>query len=466
MKNNFSIESVIAANRFGLGARGAELSKINPAPKIWLLDQLQGPSRVPSVIASLPDSADVLVKIDELRQQRKQIKKNNPEKAADNKNYGKTVRRYYMQQISARYISAATSDYPFHERLVHFWSNHFAVSADKQPLPGLVGLFEKEAIRANMSGKFSDLLLAAEQHPAMLTYLDNQRSIGPNSPAAKRAGRRKPDREFGLNENLAREILELHTLGVDGGYSQENVTDFARALTGWSIGSSRGRLRGGTPGKFYFRNEIHEPGSVKVLNKRYSQQGVGQAEAILRDLAGHPATARHIAEKLARHFVADEPPARLVDSLTKTFLESGGDLPSLHAALVNAESAWAQTFSKYKTPEDFVISTFRALNHVPDDNRAVFKALEMMGQQTYSPGSPAGWPDTAAQWGGADGLYKRIEWSSAVAAKIGQRMNPLLLADTALGPALGDHSRTAISRAESLQQGLVLLLVSPEFQRR
>jgi len=467
MKNNFSIESVIAANRFGLGVRGNELSKINLAPKTWLLDQLQGPSRMPSVIASLPDSADVLVKIDELRQQRKQSRKNDPEKAADNKNYGKTVRRYYMQQTSARYISAATSDYPFHERLVHFWSNHFAVSADKQPLPGLAGLFEKEAIRANMSGKFSDLLLAAEQHPAMLTYLDNQRSIGPNSTAAQRAGRRrKSDREFGLNENLAREILELHTLGVDGGYSQANVTDFARALTGWSIGSNRGRLKGGTPGKFYFRNEIHQPGSVKVLNKRYSQQGVGQAEAILRDLAGHPATARHIAEKLARHFVADEPPSELVDSLTKTFLESDGDLPSLHAALVNSESAWAQTFGKYKTPEDFVISTFRALNHVPDDNRAVFRALEMMGQQTYSPGSPAGWPDTAAQWGGADGLYKRIEWSNAVAAKIGQRMNPLLLAAAALGPALGDHSRTAISRAESLQQGLVLLLVSPEFQRR
>jgi uncharacterized protein (DUF1800 family) len=317
-----------------------------------------------------------------------------------------------------------------------------------------------------MSGKFSDLLLAAEQHPAMLTYLDNQRSIGPKSSAAQRAGRRKSDRKFGLNENLAREILELHTVGVNGGYSQENVTDFARAMTGWSIGSSRGRMKGGRPGRFYFRNEIHEPGSVKVLNKRYSQKGVEQAEAILSDLAGHPATARHIAEKLARHFVADEPPAKLVDSLTKTYLESNGDLPSLHAALVNAESAWTQTFTKYKTPEDFVISTFRALNRTPDDTRKVYTALEMMGQATFKPGSPAGWPDTAAHWGGADGLYKRIEWSNAVAARVGQQMNPLLLGDTALGPALGDHSRTAISRAESLQQGLVLLLVSPEFQRR
>ena len=146
--------------------------------------------------------------------------------------YGRWARRHYMEQTAARYRHAAASDYPFHERLVHFWNNHFAVSADKQPLPTIAGLMENEAVRPNVSGNFYDLLLAVEQHPVMLVYLDNQRSIGPNSKAGKRANRRRNDQEFGLNENLAREILELHTLGVDGGYTQEDVTSFARIITG------------------------------------------------------------------------------------------------------------------------------------------------------------------------------------------------------------------------------------------
>jgi len=207
------------------------------------------------------------------------------------------------------------------------------------------------------------------------------------------------------------------------------VTDFARALTGWSIGNERGRRHSGTPGQYHFRSEIHEPGSVSIMGKRYKQKGIAQGEAILSDLSTHPATARHLAEKLARHFVADDPPAGLVDSLAKTFLESGGDLPALHTVLVKAADPWQTPFAKYKTPEDFVISTFRAFRYEPTNIRTVITALESMGQAPYRPGSPAGWPDTAAHWGGADGLYKRIEWSNAIARNMRSRVNPVELAE-------------------------------------
>ena len=463
-----SNKAVIAANRFGLGARPGDLDVVTPNPQRWLLDQLQGPSRLPGDLRRLPDSAAVLVEIGDLRRERRDDRQNADDEPAPDivKKYGRTVREHYIQQARARYRAAAATDYPFHERLVHFWANHFAISADKQPIPAVAGLFENEAIRPNITGKFADLLIAVEQHPAMIVYLDNQRSIGPGSKLGRRAIRR--DRNVGLNENLAREILELHTLGVDGGYSQEDVTTFAKVITGWSIGGANenGRFADGDPGKFEFREIIHEPGTHEVVGKRYSQSGVAQGEAVLRDLARHPSTANFIATKLARHFVADNPPQRLVDELATTFLETGGDLPSLYTALVNADEPYDVTLAKYKTPHDFVISTFRAFDHVPDDTRFVIGALDLMGQTPYRPGSPEGWPDTAEQWGGADALYKRIEWCNTVARFVGSRARPVELGDAVLGPALTAATRKAISRAESTVQGMTLLLASPEFQRR
>ncbi len=465
------IESVIAANRFGLGARPGELSRIDGNPRGWLLDQLQGPSRLPEDIRTLPDTASVLLEVQEVRRMQRDARQaaetDKPSPDVVQK-FGSLVRKHYLSQTNARFRTAADTDYPFHERLVHFWSNHFAVSADKQPVSALAGLFENEAIRPNLGGKFYDLLLAVEKHPAMIIYLDNQRSIGPNSMLAQRVNRRRRDQQFGLNENLAREILELHTLGVDGGYTQQDVTTFAKVITGWSIGGAagRGRFSGGVPGTFEFRDNIHEPGKQKILNRTYKESDVRQGEAVLRDLATHASTARHLATKLVRHFVADDPPEKLVARIAAIFLNSGGDLPSVHAALVNSSQAWQSTFSKYKTPQDFVISTFRAFDRVPDDGRFIVGALDMMGQTPYRPGSPAGWPDTAEHWGGADALFKRIEWSNTVARYAGSSVNPLELGNAVLGPALGDHTKTAISRAESVIQGTTLLLASPEFQRR
>lgn len=382
--------------------------------------------------------------------------------------FGAAVRQHYLQQTHARYSNAAATDFPFHERLVHFWANHFAVSADKHIVSALAGSFENEVVRPNLNSHFYELLLAAEQHPAMILYLDNQRSIGPNSQIATRARRRKRRQDVGLNENLAREILELHTLGVDGGYTQDDVTTFAKVITGWSIGGSGpdGRFAEGTPGEFEFRDNIHEPGSHSVLGKRYREKGIGQGEAVLRDLSVHPSTAKFVATKLARHFAGDEPPAALVERLAAVFLDTDGHLPSVHAALVNASEPWASIQAKYKTPQDFVVSAFRAFRHVPKDGKTVAGVLELLGQAPYRPGSPAGWPDTIDHWGGADALYKRIEWSNTVARLAGSLINPVQLGESVLGPAFSDHSRTAIARAESSEQGLTMLLASPEFQRR
>jgi len=458
------LQAAIAANRFGLGAKPGELARI-ARPAAWLLDQVQGPSRLFAELRDLPPSAEVLIEARELRRAQRQAR------AADEdivQRYGRWARQHYVNQTSARYRAAAASDEPFHERLVHFWSNHFAVSADKQPLPTIAGLMENEAIRPNVGGRFYDLLRAVETHPAMLVYLDNQRSIGPNSQFGQRANRRRSDQEFGLNENLAREILELHTLGVDGGYTQQDVSSFAKIITGWSIGGAtdRGQLADGTPGTFEFREIMHEPGAQRVLGNRYSQQGFDQGDAVLRDLATHPSTARFVSTKLARHFVADEPPIALVDRLTNAWLDSGGDLPTVYQVLIQSEEPWYAEQRKYKTPHDFVISTLRAFNHTPDRPQFIVGALDLMGQTPFRPGSPAGWPDTAEQWGGADALYKRIEWSNTVARAIGSRVDPVALGEAVLGPQFDAETRKAISRAESRTQGMTLLLASPDFLRR
>lgn len=459
-------KATIAANRFGLGARPGDLKAIGNNANRWLIDQLQGPPRMPESIASLPASARTLVEVEAARKMQNKLKKAAGGDGQANKVFARKVRGLYMDQILARFSTAAQTNHPFFERLVHFWSNHFAVSADKKPLSAIAGLFEKEAIRASIGGRFIDMLTAVEKHPAMILYLDNQRSVGPNSEITKRRSRKKRKSQTGLNENLAREILELHTLGVDGGYRQADVTAFANILTGWSLGSDRGRFKQGEPGRFTFRQQLHEPGSHVIMGQRYQQGGVDQGEAVLRNLATDPKTASHIAEKLVRHFVSDQPPAAMVEMIGRKFLESGGDLPTVHQALVEAAQPWQQVLGKYKTPEDFIISAYRAFRFVPEDARKLFRTMEQLGQPTYQPGSPAGWPDTAAHWGGADALYKRIEWANNAARYASRATNPVEVGNEVLGAAFSAHTRTAISRAESIVQGTTLLLVSADFQRR
>lgn len=382
-------------------------------------------------------------------------------------------RRNYLFMVQARTEAALDTPAPFIERLVHFWANHFAVSADKLTVIGLAGLLEFEAIRPHVLGSFRDMLLAVERHPAMLLYLDQAQSIGPDSEAARiaaRFGRARQRR--GLNENLAREILELHTLGVDGGYSQADVTEFARALTGWTVGGlTRGvaaRFLGasGPAGDFLFAPRIHEPGARTILGRSYGQEGQAQAHAVLDDLAADARTARHLATKLARHFAGDEPPPTMVRRLEQAWLRSGGDLPTVYRAIIASPEAWTAAPPKFRTPWDWSLAALRAVGSRHVEAQPAAGLLTQLGQPVWRPGSPAGYDDIAASWAGPDALMRRVEAAERIAARTGGRIDARSLGPRLLPGALSEATAQAIARAESPGQGLALLLVAPEFLRR
>jgi uncharacterized protein (DUF1800 family) len=467
------MQAEIAVLRFGLGARPGDLAAAAAEPRAWLMAQVQGAAPL-AVNTPLAPSDQLFAALLAARAQRQNMLKDSSAAAADAvvNAVREVYQPHYRAQVLARAQSAALTTRPFAERLVHFWSNHFAVSADKGVVFGLAGTLENEAIRPHIAGRFTDLLLAVEQHPAMIAFLDNQYSVGKDSLAARYAARRSgpdldgPQRQFGINENLAREILELHTLGVKGGYSQADVTSFAQVITGWSIGGGRGRLAGGVPGRFYFRDNLHEPGPKTVLGKTYTEQGQRQGEAVLADLARRPETARFIATKLVRHFIADDPPSAAVDRVAGAFLKSGGDLPKVYAALIESPESWEADARKFKTPEDFVFSTLRALNVSPAQPEEVVRTFELLGQRQYTPGSPAGWPDTSKSWDGSDALMHRVLWASRVGAKYESGVEPADLAVASLGAYARPETLTALRRATTSAQAVALLLMSPEFQRR
>ncbi|HEX6636588.1 MAG TPA: DUF1800 domain-containing protein [Steroidobacteraceae bacterium] len=471
-----AILAAIATNRFGLGARPGELEEVGDAPG-WLRRQLAGTLPV-LTHADLRPSSETLARALDLRREivrarkaRKEQASPDPAKAA--LKLPTLYRPIYIDEIHARVSHAVATDRPFLERLTQFWTNHFAVSVDKLAVLGLAGALEREAIRPRVTGRFDELLLAVEKHPAMLLYLDNQTSIGPNSRAAGAAARRGKGRKLDINENLAREILELHTLGVDGGYTQADVTTFAKALSGWSVGGQdQGRrlaklgFDNGRPGEFFFRAPFHEPGAKKLLGRSFGDDGVGQGEAILRDLALRPQTARHVCTKLARHFIADDPPKAAVDRLTRAWLDSGAQLPAVYDVLIESPEAWESPLAKFKTPADYIYSTYRGLGMPMREKRRTLQGFEALGQRSLSPGSPAGWPDTSADWDGPSALLKRITWADVVAQRLGDARNARALAPQLLGGSLNDDTARAIARAESGAQALTLLLVAPEFMRR
>ncbi len=454
-------DAAIAANRFGYGARPGDLARLGSHARDALLVQLRGPA--PLLPEALPSSRKLLSEAMAAREQKRDDKEALPAAAV-----GKVLREIYapayLADVGARTRAAITSPNDFLERLVQFWSNHFAVSVDKVAVLGLAGPMEREAIRPHVLGNFSDMLLAVEQHPAMLLYLDNAQSIGPDSTVARMAERRGRDR--GLNENLGREILELHALGVAGGYTQKDVRALAAMITGWSLGGEGGRLRGGEPGAFYFREAFHEPGAQQLLGKRYGEAGVEQGEAALRDLALNPHTAKHLATKLARHFVADEPPVALVERMARAYLDSRGNLPATYRALLESPESWSASLSKYKTPADYIYSAHRALQLPFVGKPMELRLFEQLGQRPFQPGSPAGYPDRGADWDGSSALLKRLEWAREQGQKLGTTRDAGKVAESALGGTLTADTRTAIARAQDGAQALTLLLASPEFMRR
>jgi uncharacterized protein (DUF1800 family) len=380
------------------------------------------------------------------------------------------ARSVLADDIAVRVNLAVASQTPMMERLVHFWANHFSVSVGKPGTQFEVGPHEFTAIRPHVLGRFSDMLKAAVLHPAMLLYLDQFQSIGPASPFGQRRGRRADAQgqgPQGLNENLAREVLELHTLGVDGGYSQADVTELARALTGWTIpGIGRvGRFAEDQPSGAAFVGVAHEPGARKVLGRSYGAGEAKQALAILDDLAVHPATARHIATKFARHFAGDTPPPALVARLEADFLRSGGDLAGLTRVLIEAPEAWTPGPVKFRTPFEWMVAALRLAGSDGLEKQRIVGALTQLGQVPWRAPSPAGYDDVAASWAGPDALLKRVELAERIAR--GAPLDSVVTrAEAAFPDALSDATRTQLVRAESGSQAFALLLVSPEMMRR
>lgn len=364
----------------------------------------------------------------------------------------------FRAEAEARLQKQLTARVGFVERLVAFWSNHFAVSAAKSgELRVAAGPFEREAIRPNVLGRFATLLRAAESHPAMILFLDNQNSIGPNSRPGRLAGR-------GLNENLAREMLELHTLGVDSGYTQADVTELARVLTGWSVAGPESEA--GEPGGFLFKPNWHEPGARTLLGKTYAEAGVEQGRAALDDLARCPATARHIAAKLVRHFVADDPPADLVEALRLKFLDSDGDLAVVASALIGDDRAWRPKPAKIRTPLEFVVGAARAAAFEPSDPGFYLKSLSLLGMPLWQPGGPNGFSDASDAWASPEGMKARLDLAAFMGERLHRAAEPMAVLKAALGETASLETRQAIDRAELREQALALIFMAPEFQRR
>ncbi|MCC6718938.1 MAG: DUF1800 domain-containing protein [Acetobacteraceae bacterium] len=428
-----SVRAIHAMNRFGLGRRGDEAPPGDPAA--WLAAQLEGPD--PALALPARTLAEGLVAWrDDLRRG----------------NDGISAARGILREDTATLLDhAATTAAPFRERLVWFWANHFTVSIRRGGVAAVANAYLREAIRPHVTGRFADMLGAVMRHPAMLYYLDNAQSIGPDSVAARASGR------GGLNENLARECLELHTVTPAAGYGQADVTALARLLTGWSVALRQ------DPPRALFRPRAHAPGAKVVMGQTYPQ-GPAALDAVLGWLARHPATLHNLAGKLVRHFVADDPPAAAVARVAAVLRESDGDLKAAALAVTRLDEAWVP-LAKLRSPAEYVLAVVRAMDLAPGSRPQLRGAMAALGQAVMNAPLPNGWPDTAADWASPEAMMRRIDWAYGVAGR-GGGLDAMAVGARALGPLLGAATRDAMARAGSRRDALALLFTAPEFQRR
>lgn len=375
------------------------------------------------------------------------------------KEFTQENRKLIGEDMRDYFARAAISNHGFKERLVAFWLDHFTVAGKNQQVLLSLGAYIDEAIRPNVATSFGEMLKAVVTHPAMLLYLDQSASFGPNSKVAQRGKR-------GLNENLAREILELHTLGVDGSYSQEDVRQFAELLTGLRVGEKG----------FFFDERAAEPGAETILGGIYggATAKLSDIAGFLDDLAVHPDTAAHIARKLAVHFISEQPPQGLVDALTKTYRATDGDFMAVYKTLLEHPESANPMGAKAKWPTEFVISAVRALDISEDfsalTSREIRNSMQLpvqsMGMNIFRPSGPDGWSEAAADWITPPTLAARIEWAVEAAKAHGQDKDPRQMLQDVLGDTASNELQVAVAGAESKWEGVALLLVSPEFNRR
>jgi uncharacterized protein (DUF1800 family) len=466
-------------HRFGMGPRPGSIAAIEADPRGALIAELERPSAGEIAAAELPPSAKAYRTVTDAyakRQAKAKVAKKEQdakrqqmvetasmmEESAQGMEMANKVaaqavpdpgRSIYLEEARLRIAAALSAEIGFAERLVWFWSNHFCISANK--IRSMSGAYEREAIRPRLLGRFTDLLLSAEGHPAMLFYLDQTVSMGANSIAGINNTR-------GLNENLAREILELHTLGVRTGYTQNDVIAFANVLTGWTLVPPGDNPEHG--GEFTFNPRLHEPGAQNVLGRSYDDETVEQGRAVLRDLAANPATATHVASKMARHFIADTPAPALVERMTKAFLDAGGDLKQVARTMVSSPEAWTGPPAKLKRPSEWVVGMVRATGLTQVDPARFTDGQALLGEPLWRPPSPKGFPDDEASW--IDGMGRRLDVANNFAERVASRVDPQEIIETVFGDVVSPEVKQAVGRAESRQQALVLLFMSAEFQRR
>ena len=480
MSSSAKAEAALALHRFGMGPRPGSIAAIGTDPRGSLIAELDRPSAGLAAASALPSSSAALRTVadfnakqqartiiakreqDAKRQQMAEASamvegaaqggKEMAEKTAANAvpDPGRSI---YLEEAKLRTEAALNADIGLTERLVWFWSNHFCISADK--IRSMAGAYEREAIRPHVLGRFADMLLAVEGHPAMLFYLDNTISMGPNSVAGI-------NRSRGLNENLARETLELHTLGVRSGYTQDDVISFANVLTGWTLVPPADNPEHG--GEFTFNPRLHEPGAKTVMGKVYEDEAVEQGRTVLRNLAVHPATATHVATKLARHFIADTPPPVLVEKLAKVFLETGGDLKEVAKAMVSSPESWAEPPTKLKRPCEWGVGMVRATGIAQVDPKRFTDGQALLGEPLWRPSSPKGYADDEATW--IDGMGRRLDIANNFAERVAGKVDPQDVIENVLGSCVSAEVKQAVGSAESRQQALALLFMSAEFQRR
>ncbi len=436
--------AAIAFSRFGLGRRRGEA--VPADPRAWLRAQIDAPDPTPT--AGMVTSAQALGLVYAAVQANKAAKAETGEKGHTPE--ARALKEHEKAEVAALLANAVVTEAGYRERLVWFWTNHFTVAAKGRPAAACAGPYVREAIRPHVTGRFRDMLMAVMQHPAMLAYLDQSNSFGPDSPVGQR-------RHKGINENLARECLELHTVTPAAGYTQADVTSFAKILTGYTIEVHD------DPRGFAYRADAHEPGEQTVMGRTWPDGAEGPA-AILAWLADHPSTQHHLADKLVRHFVSDDPSAHDVATIQAVLRDSNGDLGATAKALVDLRSAWTP-LTKLRTPMDYVVAIMRAVGARPEMEPALPGMLARLGQPVFGAPFPIGWPDRTADWAGPEALLQRVDFSYQFAARVTDQ-EPAEVAGQILGPLLAAETLEQIRRAGSRQDGLTLLLSSPEFQRR